>query len=276
LYRILTINSIEEAGLDQVPNGADKRTLSVSHLYLKAKSKHLTIFKDYESDIVSLQVRQNGKLQVANYIIDYRLRGEELENYSYLEFFVETYEEKQGKAKKQRTTQVNDENDDEEKGEEHTVGRLANLRSNYHEGHPKHDTHSRVVHSKGHNTLPSVVGPFFPRADNPEQRLYYYVSMLAILSPWRNIDELKTDEHTWQEEFEGFVSGASQKTTNALAGIQYHYDCQSASQRLQEMGGNVDSNCTRETENIQWNEEGDDESEDEAVITQQLSLLLQY
>jgi hypothetical protein len=197
-----------------------------------------------------------------------------LEGYSYLDFSVETYEEKHGKSSKRRATEVDDRNDDDE---EHTVmGRPVNIRSNYLEGHPKHNTHSRVIRSKGHNTLPSIIGPFFPSRDNPEQRLYYYASMLAILSPWRNIDELKSEENTWEEEFEEFVSGASRKATNILAGIQYYYDCQSASQCMEDTGGNVDATCARETENIRRNEgtDGlDNESEEETVIAHQLSLL---
>ncbi|KAG1722365.1 hypothetical protein EDD22DRAFT_764812, partial [Suillus occidentalis] len=66
--------------------------------------------------------------------------------------------------------------------------------------HPKHLTHRRVIRSKGHHTLPNIVGPFFPR-DDPGHREYYCASILALLSPWRCIKELRTDLETWEEAF---------------------------------------------------------------------------
>jgi hypothetical protein len=222
--------------------------------------------------VVSLHVGLDGKLQVQNDVNDYQLRGVELENYSYLDFRIQTYETK-------RTSRNHAErDDDDERDEEHVDlpqthrGRPANLRSNYLEDHPKHETHCRVVRCKGHNTLPSIVGPFFPRRDNPEQRQYYCASMLALLSPWRQLDELKAEESTWEELFKEFVAGASQETINVLEGIQYHYDCRSASEREERDDGNVNSNFTREVNNLREgpSEDVDKETDDEAVIAQYL------
>jgi hypothetical protein len=67
----------------------------------------------------------------------------------------------------------------------------ANLWSPYLEGHPCSTTHCQVLWSKGHKTLPSVVGPYFLWCDDRGHWDCYCAAMLALLTPWHMINQLK-------------------------------------------------------------------------------------
>ena len=57
-----------------------------------------------------------------------------------------------------------------------------------------------VIHntecSTGHNTQPDVVGPFFLYVNEDRQELYF-TSMLALLCPWRNLNDIKSPDETF-------------------------------------------------------------------------------
>ncbi|KAG1772013.1 hypothetical protein EV702DRAFT_951611, partial [Suillus placidus] len=93
--------------------------------------------------------------------------------------------------------------------------------------HPNYLTHHRVIHSQGHNTLPDIVGPFFPRNDPRCQELYC-ASILALLLPWCSIKDLRTDFESWDNVFTNFLIHASSQDKDVIAGIQYYYDCKTA------------------------------------------------
>jgi PIF1-like helicase len=73
--------------------------------------------------------------------------------------------------------------------------------------------------------MPNFIGEWFPRNDVPELQEYYHASMLALLTPWTNIGQLKRNDQTFQEAFESFVSTADMHTLNIIDNIQYHYKC---------------------------------------------------
>ncbi|KAG1758309.1 hypothetical protein EDD22DRAFT_735186, partial [Suillus occidentalis] len=97
--------------------------------------------------------------------------------------------------------------------------------------HPKHSTHWRVTRSAGHNTLPNIVGPWFPRSDDEDIHDYYCASMLSLLKPWRQLAQLKTEQQTWEEAFLAFIATASVWERDIVAGAQYYYECKTAAER---------------------------------------------
>ncbi|KAG2743252.1 hypothetical protein P692DRAFT_20821637 [Suillus brevipes Sb2] len=97
------------------------------------------------------------------------MRGNELESNSFFEFNINTYEEAIPASEKQ--------NNGRSIAITSSRGRPRNDRSHYKECH----THRRVIRSKGHSTLPNIVGPFFPRPNDPTCRTLYCASMLALL-----------------------------------------------------------------------------------------------
>ena len=150
-------------------------------------------------------------------IEDYGKRGKELESYSLLEFIMNTYEEKVPQTDESLSSNLS------------TRGRPRNERSYYLESHPKHSTWRRVIRTAGHNILPDIVGPFFPRHDDPSTEDLYFASVLALLQPWRHLEEIK-EVDSFRAAYEAFVAEASQSDLRVIAGIKYYYECKSAAE----------------------------------------------
>jgi hypothetical protein len=51
--------------------------------------------------------------------------------------------------------------------------------------------------------------------------------MLAVLKPWRNLDELKSSCETWEEAFTNFMKTTNQRDKDVVAGAQYYYESKS-------------------------------------------------
>ncbi|KAG1800777.1 uncharacterized protein HD556DRAFT_1229814, partial [Suillus plorans] len=167
----------------------------------------------------------DGKLSTHSQILDYQLRGEELEDVSILAFLINTYEERISAPKQQAISSTS----------ELTLaaprGRPRNPRSYYLSDHPKHSTHRRVTHCEGHNTLPNIVGAWFPRSDDEDIHEYYCASMLSLLKPWRQLAQLKNEQETWKEAFSAFITTSSVWERDVIAGAQYYYECKTAAER---------------------------------------------
>lgn len=152
---------------------------------------------------------------------DYALRGDELVHLSFFNFLVDTYEEAITSKDKQLLQQ-------HETQQQNIRGRPRNQRSHYFPSHPKSQSHRRVIRSTGHNTMPDIIGPFFPNAKGDRQELYF-ASMLALLRPWRELNDIKSSDQTFQTAYFTFRVTASEADLNIISGIQYHYDCKNAS-----------------------------------------------
>jgi hypothetical protein len=101
----------------------------------------------------------------------------------------------------------------------------SNQGSHYLTNHPKRNSHYRVHRIGNHNVLPNIVGPWFPRRDGREDtKSYYYAAMLALLKPWRNVQELKDEHQTWESAFYIYMQTASQRDRDVVAGSQYYYE----------------------------------------------------
>lgn len=191
-----------------------------------------------------------GKLYVHRQVEDYALRGVEFETMGFLTFTVETYE----RRLKNEEGYVEADNDGNESIQENHEDRQYLL------GHPKHATHIRVSRSENHNSLPNIVGPWFPRRDGEETtKAFYYASMLALLKPWRDLRNLKKEDQNWDDEFDTFMLKGTQRDRDVIAGSQYYYETKNvgANRAFEERDGDVEES-----------EEGNDEmgrDEDEHV-----------
>ncbi|KAK7000802.1 hypothetical protein R3P38DRAFT_2413109, partial [Favolaschia claudopus] len=95
--------------------------------------------------------------------------------------------------------------------------------------HPSHKHKQRAVRSHGHNNLPNFISKYFPRRDDPDNKESYFACMLVLLKPWRNLrTDLKSVDQSWSEAFNAFLSSATSRIHDILAGIQYFHNCQSA------------------------------------------------
>ena len=57
---------------------------------------------------------------------------------------------------------------------------------------------------------------------------YYCASMLMLLKPWRSIDDLKSQHHTWQAAFEDFINNAPACLKRIISSIEYFHECRNA------------------------------------------------
>lgn len=154
-----------------------------------------------------------GKLHVQRQVEDYAFRGSEFEDMGFLSFTVETYE-------RRIVTQNANVDDTHQVEENHHVS--TNETCRYLTDHPKKTTHTRARRSENHNFLLNIVGTWLPRRDGEENtRPYYFASMLALLKPWREIEDLKADGETWQSTFDIFMETASRRDRDVVAGCQY-------------------------------------------------------
>ena len=175
-------------------------------------------------NVITLELSNSGQLVVKSQVVDYQHRGVELEDYSVLEFFVETYETEITKADREVDLFQEDAH--------HGPGRPRNTRVRYLTSHPKSGSVHRVIRSPGHRNLPNFLGKWFPRNDDKEIYDFYCASMLTLLKPWRSLaTDLKLSDETWTAAFETFLSSATPKARRALSGIQYFHECESAVQK---------------------------------------------
>jgi hypothetical protein len=178
---------------------------------------------------------------------DYALRGEAFEKLNFLEFTVETYEVKK-----------NNEREDDEIRTSRS-GRRRNPRADYLTNHPKVNSHIRIQRTENHNYLPNIVGQWFPRRDRLEEEDFYYAAILALLRPWRELQELKGENRSWKEEGLSFLQRASEKDLDIVAGLQYYYDCKMKGQSHYE-DSNDDENGVEDIETSMINEIDDEDN----------------
>ena len=172
-----------------------------------------------ENERITLRGDSNGKLHVQLQVEDYVFCGVEFETMGFLSFIVETYE---------RRDVYDTKKDEKAMEEEQKDARPKNESRRYLNHHPRSSTHIRVARSEDHNVLPNIVGSWLPRRDGEEgSKSFYCASMLAFLKPWRDLYRLKRDDETWESAFESYMTIASQREKDVVAGCQYYYDTRS-------------------------------------------------
>ena len=209
-----------------------------------------------------MDVNSQGVLYPKSQVIDYTARGDELEGYNVLSFFMDTYEAKITTKDQQEanleTTELG--------VETQTIGRgrLRHQRVHFRANHPKSATVQRIIRGEKHNNLPNFIGRRLPRNDDPDTYDFYCASMLLLLKPWRNLaTDLKGPNETWSDSFERFLSTTPKETKAILSGIQYLHECQKATDR------DIHNSLPASRANF-----GDEESmdiEDEYVVEDQAS-----
>jgi hypothetical protein len=165
----------------------------------------LTFFKGIP-DETAIITAVDGVLTLKDDLKDYGDRGDQLANLNFLDFFLNTYD------------------GDELPNSNNTRGRPPNDRVSYldNTGHGKR---CRIIRTDGHELMPNFVGTWFPRNDVPELHDFYCACMLALLSPWREIANLKHANQTFKQVFDKFTSTADQSIMDVISNIQYPHKC---------------------------------------------------
>ena len=155
--------------------------------------------------------------------MDYSYRGEELADFNFFDFLVDTYEVKIDNNERGKSPSAMD--GDGYRG----PGRPRNTRFKYLSIHPKAKSMQRILRSLSHRNLPNFIGKWFPRSDEKATRDFYCASMLALLKPWRDLGkDLKKPDQPWEKAFEDFLDDASWKEKRVISGLQYYHECASA------------------------------------------------
>ncbi|CCO34495.1 ATP-dependent helicase RRM3 [Rhizoctonia solani AG-1 IB] len=197
-----------------------------------SQSDNNSISREDQLDVARIEFTQDGNVYLRSQIDDYRFRAAEFESSFFLDYFVNTYEER---TRKQSATETEPStlNEQTTRPARHG-GRLPNTRARYQIGHPRVETHQRVLRTPGHRTLPNIVGPWFERSDNPSTRPLYCASVLAALKPWRKLTDLKDGFDSWDEALEDFLQVANPRQKSIRANMQYYYQCQQSATEAQD------------------------------------------
>lgn len=213
--------------------------------------------KSSADDYVYLELHE-GTLRIQDQIHDYIDRGDELDDLSYLDFFLNTY----------------DMRSDRDPSAVHKSDGTSVLVPYKQDSH--HAGHVRVIRTEGHETMPHFPGNWFPPASDEEHHEFHCASMLALLKPWRDITDIKKPSDLFSSTFENFVSHAPEIVTRIITNIQYFHDCadKAKSERERDLGfacstatldagEHLDDNANENDEDIVM--EGEKEVDDEFI-----------
>ena len=194
-----------------------------------------------------------GQLLVRDQIREYMDRGDALESWSYLDYFLGTYD---GSTLKEKTS---------------ARGRKPNVRVPYRAGCNR-PGRCRIIRSPGHDTLPYFPGHWFPKLDTADNHSFFEASMLALLKPWRSLGQLKDGYNSFADAYRDFWDNTCDETHNVIHNIQFFHECSHSASLQNENAGAFENRREREERDTERSESvGDDEDNDadfESVITE--------
>ncbi|KAF8799237.1 hypothetical protein BYT27DRAFT_7264248 [Phlegmacium glaucopus] len=179
-------------------------------------SSQSVAFEQADTHIITMV---EGVIALKDQLHEYMFQGEEMVEMNFFTFILDTYDTKSDHSER-------DLEDEHGKSgiERRGFGRPQNRRVAYQEGFNR-SGQTRVFRTEGHETLPQFVGSWMPRNDRPGDREIYCGSMLALLKPWTDLSDLKTDMETFEQSFHQFVSSTTKRNQDILENIQYYYEC---------------------------------------------------
>ncbi|KIK91578.1 hypothetical protein PAXRUDRAFT_149188 [Paxillus rubicundulus Ve08.2h10] len=179
-------------------------------IYFSSVISHLQ--QCYPSLLLSQKIEGQDKTrEIQKYEVhqmrEYMDCGDALENYSYLDFFVNTYD---AFMPAEETNKL--------------PLRKHNVRIPY-RANRGHSARCRVLRSDGHETMPYFPGQWFPHANDVEKHELYCASILTLLKPWRSLATLKCQDLSFDAAFHNFIAESPPSFSRTIDNIQYHYNC---------------------------------------------------
>jgi hypothetical protein len=159
----------------------------------------------------------SGVMVLKDFLHEYMFRGESLDRMNLLDFMLDTYDAKADGDDGPGEPEITNVNT-------RFSGRLRNPRVRYRQGFTRVGR-CRVFRTVGHETLPHFVGRWLPRNDRPNERELYCASILALLKPWTDLSDLKTDIKTFEQAFQAFFNNTDKRNKDVIENIQYYYEC---------------------------------------------------
>ena len=156
-------------------------------------------------EIINIKLVE-GRLHIKDQIREYIDRGNALASWSYLDYFLGTYD---GRMLPERTSDR---------------GRPASVRVPYLESSGRMD-HCRIVKAANHETMPYFPGQWFPKRDVMDTSGQFEACMLALLKPWRSVTDIKGMHETFNDAFNSFLSSAPEHIQTTIDNIQFFHEC---------------------------------------------------
>lgn len=216
----------------------------------------------YAQEVVTLSAAAEGGFYASGQVEDYVLRPREMEGFCVLDYLLDSYEAAVNRRPARQSS-----------GTARGRGRPPNDAFRYLDGHPKYEKMCRRLRTVGHNTLPSIQGRHFLRRN--EDDALYCASMLMLLKPWRNPNDLKTELATWKETFQLLISNGDKRIIDIIHNVEYYYQTSDAATREREAhrsdGFEAQGDAEYETESEDMDGPGmntgdfDSDAEDEIV-----------
>ncbi|KAJ3567669.1 hypothetical protein NP233_g6214 [Leucocoprinus birnbaumii] len=159
--------------------------------------------------------RISGSIRISDQLSDYLARGDELNDYSFMQFMLDTYDSHYNPLTHSAS--------------EGRRGRRPNTRVPY--IGTGRERRCRIIRSNGHETLPDFVGKWPPRNDNEELKELYCAFMLLLFRPWRQWPDILGGNSTFRQVFDGFMTSSPVHIRKTLDNIQYYYSSMDCAER---------------------------------------------
>ena len=78
-----------------------------------------------------------------------------------------------------------------------------------------------------HNTIMDIIGPWIMSQSKEGASDIYYASLLVLLKPWHQLEDLRRHGQTWHDAFGELLRG-NPDMQHMVPNIQYHYECREA------------------------------------------------
>jgi hypothetical protein len=123
------------------------------------------------------------------------------------------------------------------------------------------------MQAEEHNMLPNIVGPYLPRNDVEISYKFYCASMLSLLRPWREIQDLLVLGQSWSISFASFIHLASTHNLDFISATQYYYACKDTAACDQEHAPSVECQHSIPQGGIDADRDSEDEEPDEHSLS---------
>jgi hypothetical protein len=92
----------------------------------------------------------------------------------------------------------------------------------FQKNHPLFQSHGMKFKPKHEKYVPNFIGANLPRCDQGD-RNYYCLTMLSLFKPWRTGFDLKSDNQTWDEEFNAY--NFNERHGTIIKNFNIRYEC---------------------------------------------------
>lgn len=168
-------------------------------------SSHSLLILNQDVESVTIQII-DGKVEIKEKLAEYVNRGDALESWSYLDFFLGTYD---GKMLHEKSS---------------PCGRPRSVHVPY-KPNSQPEGRCRILRSAGHDTMPYFPASWLAKKEpSNDHGGLYEASILALLKPWRSITDIKQDAHSFRMAFDLFLDTTSDENRKTVENMDFFHE----------------------------------------------------